>query len=95
MFLCTLVIVTELSFQSITMKWRLRREAAKTDDEESAVALSDTGNLAFAPIISGFEGIVFSTALVIGAVVVGCSQKRKQTPEDGQSTTLDGSGTEP
>ena len=93
-FLCTLVIVSGLSFQSITMKWRLRREAAKTDDEGSAVALSDTGNLAFAPIIAVFEGLVFSTALVIGAVVVRRLRTSRSVPMDGQPAPPHGPGTE-
>lgn len=43
---------------SIGLKWDLRAQAAHTVDEQKLVALRDTGNLAFSPIIGAFCGLI-------------------------------------
>jgi hypothetical protein len=63
-------LVLELTAESITTKWMLRADAAKSAEEKQIVANRDTANHAFIPIIGAFNGGLAVT-LCLGMAWVG------------------------
>ena len=70
---CTFVVVCI----AIQYKWELRANAAQTDEQMEAVAMSDTGNLAFAPIIAGFQALTLTGICAIPGGLLSRYLRRK------------------
>jgi len=72
---CTFIVVCI----AIQYKWELRADAARTDEQMEAVAMSDTGNLAFAPFIAAFQGIMLTGILAVpGLLLLQFLRRSKQ-----------------
>jgi hypothetical protein len=71
--------------ESIGLKWQLRAQAAQTDNERQIVAMRDTGNLAFAPIIGGVCGAVGVVLWCITAWGAGRFARRRAQRTGGPS----------
>ncbi|MEO9593980.1 hypothetical protein [Rhodopirellula bahusiensis] len=73
---CTFVVVCI----AIQYKWELRAYAAQTDEQMEAVAMNDTGNLAFAPIIAGFQALTLTGVCAIpGAAFLRFLQQKPRS----------------
>lgn len=76
---CTFVVVCI----AIQYKWELRSNAAQTDEQMEAVAMSDTGNLVFAPIIAGFQALTLTGICAIpGGVLLRYLRRKPHSKQE-------------
>jgi hypothetical protein len=93
------VWVAESTVMSVQKKWQLRYAAARTEEERAVAADRDTANLAFAPFIGYFWGVVYSGASLASYVAAGLLRPRRP-PEatdrpNGVARSGEGSGYRP
>ena len=76
------LLTVDMTMESIGRKWESRAAAARTEQEFETVAMGDTGNLAFAPIIGGLCGaasvLVWCSAAWVGGRIVRRSRPTLQ-----------------
>ena len=88
------VLVTTLTVKSVQRKWRIRAEAARTEQEREA-ACRDGANLVFSPIIGGFESIVYVSAGMLLVLMVRKARFSNKHLESGHAPPCGPSGVQP
>ncbi|WP_442505544.1 hypothetical protein SH528x_004335 [Novipirellula sp. SH528] len=72
---CTFVVVCI----AIQYKWELRSAAAQSDEQRLIVAMSDTGNLAFAPLIASFQALMLTGVCIVPGLLLLRFLRRKRS----------------
>ena len=70
------MLITELTIQSVQVKWKTRWDAAQTEEQKHAVANRDGANLCFSPIIGGFKAIMY---MGTGTIAVLIARKKRSS----------------